>query len=281
MGTAFSISPEHVGHEVDEIAHLMMPSYYIKNAVVTEQDIILARASWKHITDGTSPAFYQYRASGTNESSTCLSWFYDTFYKRLFDVNPDARSLFKTNMQSQGRVLVGMISTALNQLKNPDSFGILLTELTHNHSRRGIRGLQYGIIGDVLFWSLHKCVGSVYDATTSVSWIKIFSYMLSIIVPIAVQDEIDEIINMNKSNKLKGKRSTVQTLVCELDSTLSAKESIKSDRCPHASSMKNNTNNRMEYFNNIQNNWNNKFSSNESKCPFDKIRVESMDDEFI
>ena len=30
-------------------------------------------------------------AEGTGISSSCIMWFYDTFYKRLFDVHPTCR----------------------------------------------------------------------------------------------------------------------------------------------------------------------------------------------
>ena len=170
---------------------------------------MLGRISWKRILDGTSKVFLELKNSASgSQSATCLTWFYDSFYARLFDVNPSARPLFKTNLQSQGRVLVGVITTALNQLKDPESFNKMLVNLAHVHSKRGVRGLQYGIVGDVLFWTLRKCLGSEYDALTAVAWTKIYSYMLYVIVPVAAADEIQD-VRMNLHSPISEKTGPI------------------------------------------------------------------------
>ena len=207
----------------EELTELMMPPYFIRNVVVTEDDIKLGRASWKLILDGRSRVFLELKSTTGHESASCLTWFYDSFYTRLFDVNPSARPLFKTNLQSQGRVLMGVISTALNQLKDPDSFNQMLVNLAHVHSQRGVRGMQYGIIGDVLFWTLHKCLGPEFDAQTAVAWTKIFSYMLHVIVPVAVADEIREVKAAMKALK---QQKTVSEKTSKMP-TISEKSSVK------------------------------------------------------
>eukprot|EP01041_Mallomonas_annulata_P011805 gene11805-24736_t len=192
MGSGPSIMPRELNAE--ELTNLMMPPYYIRNVIVTDNDIILGRASWKKVADGSSASYMAEKDKPDFQAASCLTWFYDSFYKRLFDVNPSARPLFKNNLMSQGRVLMGIISTALNQLKEPETFTQMLINLAHTHSHRGVRGMQYGIAGDVLFWTLNKCLGPTdFDDATAKSWINIFSYMLSIIVPVAVEDEIREI----------------------------------------------------------------------------------------
>lgn len=186
--------------DFESLVQLLMPDYYINDVFVIEDDIVLARASWKRILNDDSDEFKSLKNGPSEFSSpSCLTWFYDVFYLRLFDVNPSARPFFKgTNMQAQGRVLCGVISTALNQLKSPEGFVQLLTKLTHVHSERGIRGMQYGIIGEVLFWSLKHCLGDSYDERTNQAWIKIFSYMLKIIVPVSLADEINELNMIRK-----------------------------------------------------------------------------------
>mmetsp|Transcript_18267 Transcript_18267/g.18341 ORF Transcript_18267/g.18341 Transcript_18267/m.18341 type:complete len:220 (-) Transcript_18267:490-1149(-) len=194
MGAAVASLGVGVNQSEEELVELMMPPYYIKNVIVTDSDIAVGRLSWKKISDGSSQAYMAMKESPDFTESSCLTWFYSEFYGRMFDINPGARPLFKTNLMSQGRVLMGIITTALNQLKNSDKFHALLVNLTHLHSQRGIRGMQYGIAGDVLFWTLRKVLGSEdFDEETYKAWIHIFSYMLSIMVPVAVADEVEEI----------------------------------------------------------------------------------------
>ena len=56
MGNSTNISISLEQTE-EELVDIMMPLYYIKDLVVNDYDIGLARASWKAIVDGTSPAF--------------------------------------------------------------------------------------------------------------------------------------------------------------------------------------------------------------------------------
>ena len=65
-----------------------------------------------------------------------------------------------------------------------------MTALTVRHSERGIKAIEYGVVGDVLFWCIKVCVGeTVFTDDVLSAWVKIFSRMLRIIVPIAVQFE--------------------------------------------------------------------------------------------
>lgn len=57
---------------------------------------------------------------------------------------------------------------------------------------QGIRTIEYGVIGEVLFWSLQKILGDAYTRRVEEAWTKVFSSMLRIIVPIAVAFERDE-----------------------------------------------------------------------------------------
>lgn len=45
----------------------------------------------------------------------------ELFYKRLFELDPSLRSLFKGDMQRQGMMLMNMVGTAVSGLSMPDS----------------------------------------------------------------------------------------------------------------------------------------------------------------
>mmetsp|Transcript_26365 Transcript_26365/g.26612 ORF Transcript_26365/g.26612 Transcript_26365/m.26612 type:complete len:285 (+) Transcript_26365:46-900(+) len=194
MGAASSTILSNNEMSQEELVQLMMPPYYVNDVVVSETDIALGRLSWKKITEGTSREYRKMQESSDFKESSCLTWFYNSFYERMFDINPGSRPLFKTSIMSQGKVLMGIITTALNQLKQPDTFRTMLVKLTNVHSQRGVRGMQYGIAGDVLFWTLKKVLGDEdFDDETQEAWANIFSYILSVMVPVAVADEIEEL----------------------------------------------------------------------------------------
>lgn len=48
-----------------------------------------------------------------------------------------------------------------------------------------------GLLGDVLFWALERCVGEdIYNHEMHIAWVKIYSRMLRTMVPMAVAHEL-------------------------------------------------------------------------------------------
>jgi hypothetical protein len=99
------------------------------------------------------------------------------------------RPLFTSGIVSQGKFLVKMVTFILNCIKHQGKFKTTMQELAMRHCERGVRGVEYGIVGDVLFYSLHKTTGPLYTLEVENAWKKIFSSMLSIIVPLCVEYE--------------------------------------------------------------------------------------------
>jgi hypothetical protein len=65
-----------------------------------------------------------------------------------------------------------------------------LKGLAESHCRMGVKSSEYAYIGDVMFWTLKTCLGPAYDGKTHTAWVKIFSKMLKIIVPISISYEL-------------------------------------------------------------------------------------------
>jgi hypothetical protein len=83
-----------------------------------------------------------------------------------------------------------MISTCLKQLNKPEEFRQTMTDLARRHCEKGIHANEYGVVGDVLFYTLQHCLDEdVYDRETELAWIRIYSAMLRAILPTALQYE--------------------------------------------------------------------------------------------
>ena len=46
-----------------------------------------------------------------------------------------------------------------------------------------------GIVAEVLFWTVRRCLGVAYDKTVHNLWVKVVSRMLKIMVPVAGEEE--------------------------------------------------------------------------------------------
>jgi hemoglobin-like flavoprotein len=162
------------------------PSYYVE-AEVTADDVQRARDSWALIVEDTS-AEYQAQKSMI-QSSSCVAWFYDLFYERLFQVAPTTKPLFKNDMQVQGKALVKMISAALGLLNDVASLTDALQGLARGHAAKGVVSAQYGIVGEVMLWTLKKVLGEHYTPEVEGSWLRIYCFMIKVIIPAAVEEE--------------------------------------------------------------------------------------------
>lgn len=173
------------------IVSIMLPVYYIHDADVLQADIDIASESWKLIIDDKSDEFKLKKATDTTFNHySCISWFFSSFYGRLFDVHPLCKPLFSAGLQSQGKFLVKMITITLSQLSDPAAFKQTMHDLTVRHSQRGVKSIEYGIVGDVLFWCINLCIGAAgFTAAVETAWHKIYSKMLQVIVPVAISFE--------------------------------------------------------------------------------------------
>lgn len=176
------------GSEI-EVIQYMMPVYYIHDAQVTVEEIQLARHTWKLIISDQCPNYLVVCQNIDFEHPSCISWFYFMFYNRLFDVHPMCRPLFTSGIITQGKSLVKMISLTLSQLDDHIKFQQITEKLAYRHCERGVKAVEYGIVGDVLFHTLRQVLGELFSKPAETAWKKIYSTMLRIIVPLAIAYE--------------------------------------------------------------------------------------------
>jgi hypothetical protein len=83
-----------------------------------------------------------------------------------------------------------MISLIVSELEYDADFNANLYRLAVSHNAKGIKASEYGLVGEILFFSLRKCIGPAYTVSVSRAWIKVFSRMLSVLVPKAIALEL-------------------------------------------------------------------------------------------
>lgn len=121
----------------------MRPVYYI-DEVVTREEIQMALANWELILHEQAPEFLRRRKEEAEKFPyhSCVIFFYDSYYTRLFDIHPACRPLFKSGMKAQGRFLVKLISFSLSEFENPERFD-KLTEVHYHHGVQAVECKPY------------------------------------------------------------------------------------------------------------------------------------------
>lgn len=177
-----------------DIVKLMMPVYY-NDSPITKDEHGAAAAVWQMILSNSAPAFLEQRKASQEfyrRFTTSIMYFSHCFYSRLFNIHPMARDLFK-DMKSQGKFLVKMISLSLSEMSDATKFEQTLMKLAEIHNERGVKAVEYGVVGEVLIYAIKQTVGpDAFNPTVHLAWIKIYSRMLKTMVPVAVAHELKD-----------------------------------------------------------------------------------------
>ncbi|HEV7619743.1 MAG TPA: globin family protein [Burkholderiaceae bacterium] len=98
------------------------------------------------------------------------------FYKKLFELDPALKPLFKSDMQEQGRKLMQMIATAVNALNNLDALLPVAQALGARHGAYGVKDKDYDTVGEALLWTLATGLGKEFTPPVREAWTQ--TYML-------------------------------------------------------------------------------------------------------
>jgi hemoglobin-like flavoprotein len=99
------------------------------------------------------------------------------FYGKLFEIDPSLRSLFKGDMQEQGRKLMSMLNTAVVSLSNLDRLLPLVQELGRRHSKYGVQHKDYEAVAAALIWTLNEGLGPAFTDEVKQAWVATYTVL--------------------------------------------------------------------------------------------------------
>ena len=92
------------------------------------------------------------------------------FYKRLFDLAPDTKPLFRNDMAEQGRKLFLTLATVVDALDRLDTIVPVARELAIRHVAYGARERHYAAVGSAMIETLRAGLGPSFDSATETAW---------------------------------------------------------------------------------------------------------------
>ncbi len=93
-----------------------------------------------------------------------------TFYRRLFEVAPEARQLFKQTVTMQYAALMRGLSTAVDALDRPDRFAAYVHALARAHYEYGVTPAYYQPAVSVLLDTLQTGLGTSFTDELRDAW---------------------------------------------------------------------------------------------------------------
>lgn len=98
------------------------------------------------------------------------------FYRRLFELNPKLRPLFKTDIESQAAKLMDMLGLALSLTSRPGALEVELMESGKRHAGYGAREEDYATVGQAMIGMLEEVLGKEFTPATRDAWLAFYTY---------------------------------------------------------------------------------------------------------
>jgi nitric oxide dioxygenase len=92
------------------------------------------------------------------------------FYDRLFDVAPQVRAMFPTDMTEQRKKLMAMLAIVVGGLSNLESILPAASALAVRHVGYGAKAEHYPVVGAALLWTLEKGLGDAWTPEVADAW---------------------------------------------------------------------------------------------------------------
>jgi hemoglobin-like flavoprotein len=94
----------------------------------------------------------------------------EIFYDRLFEVAPEVKPLFKSNMNKQGTMLMSMMGIAVGNLDRLEIILPAIRALGQRHASYGVRNDHFAIVGETILWTLEQTFGPAFTPELKEAW---------------------------------------------------------------------------------------------------------------
>ena len=107
------------------------------------------------------------------------------FYALLFKIDPGLRPLFKGDMQRQSKLLVTMISTAVENLDRLDLVLSAVRDLGRRHVGYGVKEGDYDTVETALLLTLAQALGGDFTPEVRQAWITCYRMLAEVMISAA------------------------------------------------------------------------------------------------
>jgi nitric oxide dioxygenase len=113
----------------------------------------------------------------------------DQFYRRFFELAPDAQGLFRGDMERQHLKLMDTIAAIVGALDKREMFQSIISHSGRQHAQFGAKPLHFAAFGDSLIWSLEQQFGAAFTPEMKEAWITLYEAVQSEMIRAGLRDE--------------------------------------------------------------------------------------------
>lgn len=99
------------------------------------------------------------------------------FYRHLFALDPALRPLFRGDMKSQGRKLMGMLRMVVHGLERLDTLVASVEALGERHAAYGVCDAHFNTVGAALLATLADGLGDDFTPDVQAAWTEAYTIL--------------------------------------------------------------------------------------------------------
>lgn len=102
------------------------------------------------------------------------------FHKRLFEIAPETRVLFRGDLDAQAEKVMHMLGLAVGMLNNAKALAVVLESLGRRHQGYGVRDAHFEIVGEAMIWTLGEICKDDFTPQVRACWVAAYGEMAAI-----------------------------------------------------------------------------------------------------
>jgi hemoglobin-like flavoprotein len=99
------------------------------------------------------------------------------FYRRLFELAPEAQPLFTREADQQAKKFSDMLAWVIAHLEHADELRKEMRELGARHRGYGVTADQYASVGSALIWMFQHALGDRFTPEMEEAWLEVFAFI--------------------------------------------------------------------------------------------------------
>lgn len=113
----------------------------------------------------------------------------ELFYSRLFELNPNVKKLFKSDMKEQGQKLMKSLSVVVSGLDDFPKIVPVVEALAIRHLEYGVKVYHYEDVGEALLWALREGLGTDFSDQHELAWRNAYEALSSMMIAATIEEK--------------------------------------------------------------------------------------------
>jgi nitric oxide dioxygenase len=107
------------------------------------------------------------------------------FYRRVFEIAPEVKPLFRGDMKAQGAKLMAALATVVNGLDQLEAIVPAVQDLAKRHVAYGVKPEHYAPVGAALLWTLEQGLGKAFTPEVAEVWTAAYAALSGVMIAVA------------------------------------------------------------------------------------------------